>query len=107
VASLDRPGQGEAIKPLESSETGIAGFILSVKNNPVAGDKFSAHEGPKDGVLTLKFRNFPMAQMPPFAKNKFFDRLKEGLRVNGVSGLKALEFVDAESGAVLERLSLG
>jgi tetratricopeptide (TPR) repeat protein len=106
VASLGEPGRGELNKQPEGAQTGVAGFIQSIKSNPVAGDKFRSYEGPSDGVLRLKFVDFPMAQMPPFAKQKFFDRLREGLKTNAVSGLSALEFVDADSGVLLDRLSL-
>jgi hypothetical protein len=45
-----------------------------------------------------------MAQMPPFAKQKFFSGLKEALVQSNLSQVEQLEFVDAATGEVMERL---
>jgi hypothetical protein len=47
-----------------------------------------------------------MAQMPPFAKQKFFTGLKKALAQSNLSQIEQLEFVDAATGEVMERLKV-
>lgn len=95
-----------ASKQDQQGEKGLGGFIQAVKSNPVAGPKFVGYEQNEASTLRLKFSNFPMAQMPPFAKQKFFSGLKEALTTNELAQVEQLEFVDAASGAVLDRLKV-
>jgi tetratricopeptide (TPR) repeat protein len=87
-------------------ESGISGFITALKNNPVAGPKFVRYDDSTSGEVKLVFRDFPMAQMPPFAKEKFFGGLKSGARAAGLKDGTMLVFVDDSSGAEMERLGL-
>jgi len=110
VSSLDTAASGSAEQPsppkasgsIESA--GLAGFIQTVSNNPIAGPKFAGYEQLSPETLRLKFKNFPMAQMPPFAKQKFFTGLQEAIAKHELTQLEQLEFVDATSGSLLERL---
>lgn len=112
VSSLDESAAGSAAQPSASASAkpqerdGVAGFIEAVTSNPVAGPKFAGYEESGASTLRLKFSNFPMAQMPPFAKQKFFTGLKEALAKNNLSQIEQLEFVDATSGTVMERLKV-
>ncbi len=100
------------VKPRDSQveqkgETGINGFIQSIKANPVAGVKFKSYEYAPNGTITLKFADFPMAQMPPFAKEKFFTGLKQALIKNGLRDVKEIAFIDAATGEVMDRVGVG
>ena len=100
------------VEPRESQveqkgETGINGFIQSIKANPVAGVKFKSYEYAPNGTITLKFADFPMAQMPPFAKEKFFTGLKQALIKNGLRDVKEIAFIDAATGEVMDRVGVG
>jgi hypothetical protein len=76
-----------------------------VKANPVAGPKFVGHEEVK-GDLRLTFKDFPMAQMPPFAKEKFFGSLKKAAEEAKISSVKTISFIDLASGTSMEQITL-
>jgi tetratricopeptide (TPR) repeat protein len=113
VSSLDDAGvsSSQQAPPAASAKAegadGVEAFIATVTSNPVAGPKFAGYEQSGTSVLRLRFKDFPMAQMPPFAKQKFFTGLKEALAKSNLSGVKQLEFVDAASGSVMEKLKVG
>ncbi len=108
VASLDQTAPGAPSGSTESGkpESGIDGFVGVVRANPVAGPKFVRADQDQPGLLKLVFNNFPMAQMPPFAKEKFFSGLKSAAAKNGLADVKALLFIDAQTGQEMERLDL-
>jgi cytochrome c-type biogenesis protein CcmH/NrfG len=89
-----------------SSATGIDGFIASIKANPIAGPKFVRYDDAKDGTLKLVFANFPMSQMPPFAKEKFFSGIKAAAKQNGLEKISSVLFIDHATGAEMEKLPL-
>ena len=88
-----------------SALTGVAGFVAQVKSNPVAGPKFVGHEEVKD-ELRLTFKDFPMSQMPPFAKEKFFGSLKKAAEEANISQVKSISFIDLASGKVMDQMTL-
>jgi len=53
--------------------------------------------------------NFPMDQMPPFAKDKFLGDLKAGIdsakAANHVTGPVQVDLVDAQSGHVMQSVT--
>jgi tetratricopeptide (TPR) repeat protein len=109
----NQPQQPASAQPAASAQPGVAAkddspsvasFIKVVASNPVAGPKFAGYTQPDHRTLQLRFNNFPMAQMPPFAKQKFFSGLKEALVQSNLSQVEQLEFVDAATGEVMERL---
>lgn len=102
AASKAKPALSQ---PLDNAK-GLAGFIQTVSANPVAGPKFSGHEQRGSKTILLKFSNFPMAQMPPFAKQKFFAGLKDALIKNGLSHIEQLDFIDAATGSVMESVTV-
>jgi len=113
VSSLDETSVGDSKRQAtapapakQDASAGIAGFIEAIAANPVAGPKFAGHEQPAANLLRLKFINFPMAQMPPFAKQKFFTGLKDSLVNNNLTEIERIEFVDSGSGAVMETLKV-
>jgi len=87
-------------------QAGIEGFVAVLRANPVAGPKFVSYELGKPNTIRLLFRNFPMQQMPPFAKEKFFSGLKKAAKDAQLDGVTTLLFVDIDSGAEMESLSL-
>lgn len=112
VSSLDTAASGNADQvaapPASNSiePVGLAGFIQTVSSNPVAGPKFAGYEQPSTETVRLKFRNFPMSQMPPFAKQKFFTGLQEAIAKHDLTQVEHIDFVDATSGELLERLKV-
>ncbi len=84
---------------------GVTGFVAQIKANPIAGPKFVGHEEVKDEIR-LTFKDFPMSQMPPFAKEKFFGSLKKAAQGANLSHVKTLSFIDLASGTVMEQISL-
>ncbi len=89
----------------QGDEGGISQFVATIKGNPIAGPKFVRYDNSTPGIGKLVFRDFPMAQMPPFAKEKFFGSVKNSARLAGLEGVTAFVFVDEASGAEMERLS--
>lgn len=85
--------------------TGIGSFVSRVKANPVAGPKFVGHEEVK-GDLKLTFKDFPMSQMPPFAKEKFFGSLKKAAEETKLAQITTISFIDLGSGKVMDQITL-
>ena len=112
VASLDEATGGENAKGQTQQEpssamgketqAGLDGLIATLKANPVAGPKFVKCETSSGGKLRLLYRDFPMSQMPPFAKDKFISGIRSAISQNGLTDVKELLFVDAGSAAVME-----
>jgi len=75
-------------------------IVKALKGNPVAGPKFVRFEE-RDGEIHLYLNEFPMSQMPPFAKEKFF----AGLRA-AKGSFRTVVFFEASNGQELERLDL-
>ncbi len=92
-------------QPVQSVASGVAGFVAQVKNNPVAGPKFVGHEEVKD-ELRLTFKDFPMSQMPPFAKEKFYGSLKKAAQETNISSVRTISFIDLASGKVMDQITL-
>jgi tetratricopeptide (TPR) repeat protein len=97
------PATSEQSAP--SAPAGIAGFVAQVKGNPVAGPKFVGHEEVKED-LRLTFKDFPMSQMPPFAKEKFFGSLKRAAQEANISHVRTISFIDLASGNVMDQIAL-
>jgi len=95
----------QGAQALQPQATGIAGFVARVKDNPVAGPKFVGHEEVKD-ELRLTFKDFPMSQMPPFAKEKFFGSLRSAAQEANISTVKSISFIDLASGKVMDQITL-
>jgi len=108
VAS-DSPQRGVTAgvsQALDGAAGGITGFIAAIKQNPVAGPKFIRHEQAQDGTLQLVFRSFPMNQMPPFAKEKFFGSLRTAAKNNHLTEINKLIFIDEQTSSEMESVSL-
>ena len=108
-AQSSSPARGNV--PVKSAETmgapsGVVGFISTIRANPVAGPKFVRYEDKKPGVLRLFFREFPMGQMPPFAKEKFFGSLRQAAKASKIDGIRSIVFIDDATENEMEVISL-
>lgn len=75
-----------------------------VRNNEVAGQKFSRAELRGD-TLVLMFSQFPMDKMPPFIRDKFTQGIVDAARKVGVSASR-VSFVDADGEIEMHSASL-
>jgi tetratricopeptide (TPR) repeat protein len=93
-------------KPTDSSLSGGAvALIAHVRSSQIAGPKlFGAQQ--EGAVLTLSFKEFPMEKMPPFAKEKFLNGLREFARKGDIKDVRSIRFIDEESGVEMENLPL-
>lgn len=94
------------VSDVGTSQTGLMGFISSVRANPVAGPKFVRYDDSKAGIVRLFFRDFPMGQMPPFAKEKFFTTLRQAAASAKLESVGAVTFVDDATGGEMATISL-
>ena len=80
-----------------------------VRGLPIAGPKVGSVQWPAELKAKILMDNFPMDQMPPFAKTKFLSDLKAGIdtakRDNNVSAPVELDIVDGASGRVMETIT--
>lgn len=91
-----------------SSQAGtkVDDFARLVAQNPVAGPKYVGYETPSSTEIVILLRSFPMQNMPPFAKAKFFSGLQEKAKSIGLTGYKRVIFKDADTGQVLDGMDL-
>jgi tetratricopeptide (TPR) repeat protein len=80
-----------------------------VRNIPFAGPKVGSVEWPDQLKAKVMMDNFPMDEMPPFAKTKFLSDLKDGIdaakKDNNVSAPVELDIVDTASGRVMQTIT--
>ncbi len=80
-----------------------------VKGLPIAGPKVGSVQWPDQLKARVLMDNFPMDEMPPFAKTKFLTDLKTGIDTakqdNNVSSPVELDIVDSASGRVMETIT--
>ena len=81
-------------------------IVEYLKANPIAGPKFVAAESKGPELLALGFKDFPMDQMPPFAKEKFFAGIKAKVLELNLEQDLAIEFLDFESKKQLDSLQI-
>ena len=80
-----------------------------VRGLPIAGPKVTTVEWPDKLKAKVFMDNFPMEEMPPFAKTKFLTDLKAGIdsakKDNNVSSPVEVNIVDGASGHVMETIT--
>jgi tetratricopeptide (TPR) repeat protein len=80
-----------------------------VRGLPIAGPKVGSVEWPDKLKARVLMDNFPMDEMPPFAKTKFLTDLKAGIdtakKDNNISSPVELNIVDGASGRVMETIT--
>ncbi|MFN2425156.1 MAG: tetratricopeptide repeat protein [Candidatus Binatia bacterium] len=76
--------------------------------HPIVGPRVVAFEWSSASAMRAKVADFPMDQMPPFARAKFKSGMAEKLAAiaarSGLAGAVTVEVVDNESGRVMEKL---
>jgi tetratricopeptide (TPR) repeat protein len=73
--------------------------------HPILGPKLQGITWPELNKAQVRLRNFPVEQMPPFAKQKFISGMQERLAV--LPQAVTVELVDAESGKSLMSIEVG
>lgn len=77
-----------------------------IRSVPLAGPKVKSIKWPSGDRVIVLMDDFPMEQMPPFAKQKFIgdleSRIDSAKSAHGVSGQVELEIADGASGRVME-----
>jgi len=80
-----------------------------IRGLPIAGPKVTSVEWPDKLKAKVFMDNFPMDQMPPFAKTKFESDLKAGIdtakKDNKIASPVEVNIVDSASGKVMETIT--
>jgi cytochrome c-type biogenesis protein CcmH/NrfG len=80
-----------------------------VRGLPIAGPKVGSVQWPDKLKARVLMDNFPMDEMPPFAKTKFLTDLKSGIdsakKDNDISSPVEVNIVDGASGRVMETVT--
>src|SRR5271170_368050 len=80
-----------------------------IRGLPIAGPKVTSVEWPDKLKAKVLMDNFPMDQMPPFAKTKFESDLKAGIdtakKDNKIDSPVEVNIVDSASGKVMETIT--
>ena len=80
-----------------------------VKGLPIAGPKVGYIQWPEQLKGRVLMDNFPMDDMPPFAKTKFDSDLKTGIdtakQANNISSPVELDIVDSATGRIMETVT--
>jgi tetratricopeptide (TPR) repeat protein len=80
-----------------------------VRGLPVAGPKVGSFQWSSKTRTKLLMDNFPMDQMPPFAKQKFLTDLKSGIdtakKDYKITGPVEVQIIDTQSGRVMETVT--
>ena len=76
---------------------------------PVAGAKVGSVQWPGKLKAKVTMNNFPMDQMPPFARQKYLSDLKTGIasakKDYKVGDKVTVDLVDGQSGRVMESVT--
>ncbi len=91
--------------PKTPTDPALAGLDSDIRSNPIAGPKF-VYAKMEGDTLLLNFANFPMAAMPPIAKEKFLGSIRESITKNKLTKVKRLKFIDHSTNETLHQASL-
>jgi len=92
--------------PQKAGDPKLSGIESDIRANSVAGPKFVYAKIKTVDTLELNFANFPMKAMPPFAKEKFFNTIKESVLKSGLPEIKSVIFVDHGTNEIMETLKI-
>ena len=102
-------GEAAAAAPIAPASTFQGEIEQVVRGLPIAGPKVGSVEWPDKTTARVMMNNFPMDQMPPFAKDKFMTDLKSGIdsakKDYKVTGTVRVDLVDSASGRVMETVA--
>jgi tetratricopeptide (TPR) repeat protein len=111
VASSDQAaGAGAQTAPPGAAPNTFEGQIEAVlRGLPFAGPKVQSVKWPSKSRAIVLMSNFPMDEMPPFARQKFIGDVSAGIeqakKAYHVQGPFELQIADAASGQVMETVS--
>lgn len=95
--------------PMASGGTFRSTIEQMVRGLPVAGPKVKSIEWSSNSRAKVLLDNFPMDQMPPFAKQKFLTDLKTGIErakaSHKIDAPTEIDLVDAPSGRVMDSVT--
>lgn len=88
----------------------LKGDVESVfRSHPIVGSKLERLDWTDERTVRVVVRDFPMDTIPEFAREKFTDHIKTGVRESktrhAVTDPVKVEFVDAASGSVMETIT--
>jgi cytochrome c-type biogenesis protein CcmH/NrfG len=80
-----------------------------VRNIPFAGPKVQAVKWPENLKAMVMMNNFPMDEMPPFAKQKFLSDLRDGIKTakntHNIKDTVVVDITNGATGEVMESVS--
>ena len=98
-----------ANSPAPNPDTFQGAMEQMLRDLPIAGPKVSSVQWPSQNDARVLMDNFPMDQMPPFAKAKFTGDLKSGIdrikAAHHISGAIKVDICDAASGRVMQSVN--
>ena len=109
IAAKAPASPAAAASPASSDADFHDAIETMVRGLPIAGPKVTTVEWPDKLKAKVFMANFPMDQMPPFAKTKFLTDLKTGIdtakKDNNISSPVEVNIVDGASGNVMETIT--
>lgn len=109
LASAGAPASAKVVPSPAAAKDFHGAIEQMVRGLPVAGPKVGSVQWPDNLKGKVLMNNFPMDQMPPFAKAKFLTDLKAGIdtakKDNKISSPIELDIVDGSSGRVMETIT--
>ncbi|MDO8432127.1 MAG: tetratricopeptide repeat protein [Candidatus Binatus sp.] len=109
TAAEERPAEATPPIATASAKDFHGAIEQMVRGLPIAGAKVGAVQWPDKLKAKVMMDNFPMDQMPPFAKSKFLGDLKAGIETakkqSQVSSSVEVDIVDGASGKVMETIT--
>jgi tetratricopeptide (TPR) repeat protein len=100
------PAPGGAAAAAAPGGGGVRGDVEAIfRTHPIVGPKLDRIDWPSDDRAQIVLREFPMEGMPPMVRDKFTERIRNGLRDtrarNQTSAPLTVELVDAATGHVM------
>jgi Flp pilus assembly protein TadD len=104
------PEPAAAPAPPQVAQSDLHGDVETLfRMHQITGPKLDRVEWPDARSARVVLREFPMETMPPFAREKFVERIKttvrESKRKHQVAETVQIQLVDAASGKVMETVS--
>jgi hypothetical protein len=108
-AAVAKASASPAVSPASAEDDFHDAVEEMVRGLPIAGPKVTTVEWPDKLKAKVFMADFPMDQMPPFAKTKFLTDLKAGIdsakKDNNISSPVEVDIVDGASGSVMQTVT--
>jgi tetratricopeptide (TPR) repeat protein len=109
TVTVDAPAAGVAAPP-PAGGGDLHGEVEAIfRSHPIVGPKLDRVDWPSDDHARVLLREFPMEAMPPMVRDKFADRIRNGVRDSKAhhqsNASITVELVDAASGRVMETIT--